>query len=801
MSERLQSEIDAAALQRELDDVRQKLQESRESEAECRQILARRESHLLHTRAAVMFWDTEFRVVEWNAAAEQIFGYSAAEAIGLHVLDLIVPPDVREKVDNVVAELLRQTGGVRSENANVTKDGRRIVCDWSNTPVTNDDGEVLGVVSIAIDVTEQRKNARLLRGVLENAPDIVVQVDREARILYINRVEENYRQEDLIGQRIYDFVVPEDREQVIGSVEQVFATGELREYEVRDVRNGRWYWARLAPILEAGEITSVVVLCLDIHERRQEQAAARRQEEVFRILAQNVPGVVYVCKNDERYTMLFLNDEVEELLGIPASEFCQDRVSFVELFHPDEASSIPTLVDAAIARRAPFRLRYQLRHADGHWVPVEEHGQGVYDESGALTYLVGSIFDNTIQRRAQESLQHSNAELERQVEVRTQELKIANRLLRDDYQKQIALNIEIRESERQFRNLCQDNPAPVAITRASDGQILYGNARLAEMLGVSKEGLVGLFAERFYARPDERGTLMSRLARQGVLVDQELELTRADGRPVWVIVAMRRIQFNDVEAVLSISLDITDRKSKTRMLRRMLFMNERDRQLVGYEIHDGIVQYMTGINLFLQAAESKVSHDPQGAIADLHTCTTVLEEAIDDARQLIDRLRPGVLEEQGVVPAVEYLCDRTQELQGIKVSCEINVQFQRLAPPVETAIYRIVQEGLSNIVKHSQSQRARVVLSQRTNELVIKIEDRGIGFDVKNIEHKRYGLSGIRDRAKLLGGKAKIRTAVGEGTLLRIKLPLKDIVLDEEWLPPELGSSDDLSSSEWEVSS
>jgi two-component system, cell cycle sensor histidine kinase and response regulator CckA len=110
--------------------------------------------HVEHTPLAVIEWDLEFRVTSWNPAAERIFGYSREEAIGKHG-SITVPPQFREHVDRVWADLLNQKGGARSTNDNITKDGRTISCEWYNTPLVDDSGRVLGVASLVQDVTER----------------------------------------------------------------------------------------------------------------------------------------------------------------------------------------------------------------------------------------------------------------------------------------------------------------------------------------------------------------------------------------------------------------------------------------------------------------------------------------------------------------------------------------------------------------------------------------------------------------------------------------------------------------------
>jgi PAS domain S-box-containing protein len=106
---------------------------------------------------AVIEWNTDFEVVDWNPSAEHIFGFSKKEAVGKHAAGLIIPVEAKEAVDQVWANLLKQKGGERSTNDNLTKDGRTISCEWYNTPLTNDEGEVFGVASLVLDITERKE--------------------------------------------------------------------------------------------------------------------------------------------------------------------------------------------------------------------------------------------------------------------------------------------------------------------------------------------------------------------------------------------------------------------------------------------------------------------------------------------------------------------------------------------------------------------------------------------------------------------------------------------------------------------
>ena len=165
--------------------------------------------HIQQTPLAVIEWDQEFKVRQWNRAAERIFGYTAAEAIGRHA-SFIVPESDRDQVDRVRDGLMNNTAGERSTNENVTKDGRTITCEWYNTPLVDADGRVTGVASLAQDVTERRRteaalrdSEELYRRLVSAVPDMIVRTDLEGNIIFANdialRRSGSARVEDLVG--------------------------------------------------------------------------------------------------------------------------------------------------------------------------------------------------------------------------------------------------------------------------------------------------------------------------------------------------------------------------------------------------------------------------------------------------------------------------------------------------------------------------------------------------------------------------------------------------------------------------
>jgi len=149
----------------------------------------------------------------------------------------------------------------------------------------------------------------------------------------------------------------------------------------------------------------------------------------------------------------------------------------------------------------------------------------------------------------------------------------------------------------------------------------------------------------------------------------------------------------------------------------------------------------------------------------------LLQKAMNEARQLISGLRPPILEEMGVISAISYLIDNLPA-NKLTIHFSAKVQFERLEPLLEATIYRIVQQAINNIQLHSRADRAEIRLTQQGDWIHLKIQDWGIGFDPSNVSEDRFGLQGIRERARLMRGRAAIDSAPGKGTQINVDLPV-----------------------------
>jgi two-component system sensor histidine kinase DegS len=151
---------------------------------------------------------------------------------------------------------------------------------------------------------------------------------------------------------------------------------------------------------------------------------------------------------------------------------------------------------------------------------------------------------------------------------------------------------------------------------------------------------------------------------------------------------------------------------------------------------------------------------------------TMLRQSHFEARRLINGVRPPILDESGVVAAIAHLVHEPRGRKAPEIEFHSKVHFDRLEGVEENAIYRIVQEGITNACKHSKSKKVRVSLLQRGNRVRIEIRDWGVGFNPGALPEQRFGLTGIRERARLLGGKCMMRSKPGDGTAIIVELPV-----------------------------
>lgn len=244
-----------------------------------------------------------------------------------------------------------------------------------------------------------------LRSITENVLDFIVQLDREGRVIFINRQVPGIT--DRPNPTAYDFVPPDMHEQVRQVLEEVFRTGQPQQLEIRNVgEDGQpnWYDTRVGPVVIDGRVTSVVVIAHDVSARKSAEHALRESQRMIATLMSNLPGMAYRCLDDADYTFEFASEGCMALTGYPVSAFVSRQVKFASLIHPDDRERVARGVREAVDAGRAFELFYRIRTAQGQERWVWEQGRGVQDETGRVVALEGFISDVTDRRRAEQAL-------------------------------------------------------------------------------------------------------------------------------------------------------------------------------------------------------------------------------------------------------------------------------------------------------------------------------------------------------------------------------------------------------------
>jgi signal transduction histidine kinase len=225
------------------------------------------------------------------------------------------------------------------------------------------------------------------------------------------------------------------------------------------------------------------------------------------------------------------------------------------------------------------------------------------------------------------------------------------------------------------------------------------------------------------------------------------------------------------------------------LLRRVLTAQEEERARISRELHDEIGQLLTAIELNLDRLAGVNSGLAEDEIARIKSLRTLTDQALINLRRVISAMRPGVLDELGLIPALGWIIDHTLRPLGVKVSLEVVGLEERLPGDVETILFRIAQEAISNTVRHSRAESFTVRMEKCADEIVMTLSDDGLGFDQSRSKDRngrtlRLGLAGMHERASLVGGKVFVESELGRGTTVIVRIPLEGRAGSEEAVNP-----------------
>jgi signal transduction histidine kinase len=322
------------------------------------------------------------------------------------------------------------------------------------------------------------------------------------------------------------------------------------------------------------------------------------------------------------------------------------------------------------------------------------------------------------------------------------------------------------------------------VERLRVGLALLGSAALLSIWTVT------LLGTRRLVKPVHRLTEAAQR-----IAEHELEtpLRVTEGGEIGAMAAalehMRMLLLANIQELESWNVTLEDRVSeRTRelrhqqalvqqLLRRAINAQEEERARLARELHDDIGQMLTAVQLNLDYLSKTPPENGSELGEQLSQVRQLTDRALADLRKIIAAVRPGILTELGLVPALNWVADRTLRPTGLNVTIDGNFRAGRLSNEIETLLFRIAQEAMGNVARHSQARQLRIEVQQQDGSVVMTFLDDGQGFDPSSVGPSQdleggLGLAGMVERAALVGGQVSVDSAPGEGTSIRVVIPI-----------------------------
>ena len=440
------------------------------------------------------------------------------------------------------------------------------------------------------------------------------------------------------------------------------------------------------------------------------------------------------------------------------------------------------------------------RRRDDRRIPLEPAISKVRTAQGILYTLV--VRDLSEQKKAEAELHRARADLAQRVQERTTELQQLNTRLETKNEKleraNEALATQVRERQRAEEGLRRSEAryqalvqvAPDAILIYCGDQVVFANPAAVRLFGASAEELRGLTLSEL-VQPDSlqavRELLRQALESRRRHAPVDLRMQAHSGGLLEVEATAAAFKEGEETAIQLVLRDVVERKHaeavqreaerrQRALARQLLEAQEAERRHLARELHDEIGQVLTAIKITLQAAKRVADPATNNLLDDT---IELADKTLAQVRNLSVDLRPAALDTLGLVPSLRGLLDRQAERSHLAMHLEAELPATRLPPDLETACYRVVQEAVTNVLRHANAREVWVRVHVRGNELVLSVRDDGIGFDVarassQGIAGTSMGLLGLHERAQLVGGNLEILSSPGRGTDLRVRMPLPD---------------------------
>jgi two-component system, NarL family, sensor histidine kinase UhpB len=381
-------------------------------------------------------------------------------------------------------------------------------------------------------------------------------------------------------------------------------------------------------------------------------------------------------------------------------------------------------------------------------------------------------------------------------------LEFSNSLIKDSSNNTLVLSIvrdiserkenelSLIKSERQYRALFDNTSDSMFVCYLNYGKTLSSfievNEKACQILNYSMNELLQQNSLHviFENKEDEIISFIDRLnSDKSIIFNAALSGKNAERIPVEI--NSRLFDFNERPAILFICRDIAERqafeekiKQRTDQLRnlasKLQSVREEERKLISREIHDELGQMLTVLKIQISLLSNKVN-DNDVIQNKFKSIEKLIDNSIESVQKISSKLRPGLLDELGLIPAIEWQAQDFMDKTGIDCECNLPKEELYLDQEKSTALFRIFQESIINAARHANASKLIILLREINNELVLEIKDNGKGITSNQIsDPKSLGLLGMKERALILGGSVEIKSSMNNGTIVKAIIPFID---------------------------
>lgn len=708
---------------------------------------------------AIIVIDKEGRIVKWNPQSAVLFGYNANEAIGELLSELVIPEEFRIAHQKGMQRFLHTNQsdiiGKTVDIWAVRKDGSHVDVALRISPLTlNNKTFFIGFVR---DITEKKEienrlrnfNTELakqvddktveIREVFDRVTDGFIALDKEFKYTYVNKkiaAMTGRVPEQLIGRNVWeefpDAVGTETYHAFVRAMENQEFIINTDYFEPLDL----WQENHIYP-----SENGLSVFIRDVSEKKRAEREISKAWVLADKLIDSLPGVFYFY--DDKGKFIRWNKQFESVTGYSGEE--------IEKMHP--AQFFPEDEQEYITGRIQGVFEQGSNDAEAHLLSKEGKRVPYYFKATLLQYegkpcLLGTGIDITERRKAEE---------------------------------------DMKLSEQKYKLLFHSNPLPMWMLSLPEYEIIEVNDATLGQYAYDRQEFLAL--DIFTLRPQEdiekikyvtnrnfRGIHNAGVWRHQkktgeiIYVDVVTHDIYYEGRPVRLVLANEVTEQHLAEEKLKASYDsireLTEHLNKVR---------EEERLHIAREIHDELGQLLTVLKMDVSWLNKKLDAAATPPIkGKIKEVLTLIDTTVKTVRRIASELRPSLLDDLGLVAAMEWHLEEFERRSGIQKESELPEEEMPLPDSLKIGMFRILQESLTNVARHSGAKKVGVKMIKKDKQLILTITDDGSGFDDSKNNRKTLGLLGMKERTNVMGGEYQISSIPGTGTSVTVTVPLPD---------------------------